>query len=220
MIDFDGIDGFDDQVEALENSLQSATGMTAAFSGELKRMGATIDELGTDVAVLSGGFSRGLKGAVDGLVDGSMTLGGALRSLRDTMLNTVYDASVKPVTDHVGGLLAQAVGGVMNGLLPFANGGAFAQGRVMPFANGGVVSGATTFAMRGATGLMGEAGPEAIMPLARSADGRLGVQAQGGSRPVNVTINVSTPDVAGFERSRGQIAAQVNRAIASGNRYS
>lgn len=220
MIDFTGIDGFDDQVEALENSLQSATGLTAAFSSELKRMGATVDELGTDVAVLSGGFSRGLKGAVDGLVDGSMTLGGALRSLRDTMLSTVYDASVKPVTDHVGGLLAQAVGGVMNGLLPFAGGGAFAQGRVLPFANGGIVSQPATFAMRGATGLMGEAGPEAIMPLARGADGRLGVQAQGGARPVTVTINVSTPDVAGFERSRGQIAAQVNRAIASGNRYS
>jgi phage-related minor tail protein len=32
---------------------------------------------------------------------------------------------------------------------------------------------------------MGEAGPEAIMPLARGADGRLGVQAQGGGRAVN-----------------------------------
>lgn len=220
MIDFDGIDGFDDQVTALETSLQNAASLTAAFNGELGRMGATIDRVGADVSVLSGGFSRGLKSAVDGLVDGSMTLGDALRGLRQTMLDTVYNAAVTPVTSHVGGLLSEAVGGVLNGLLPFADGSAFSQGRVMPFANGGVVSGATTFPMRGGVGLMGEAGPEAIMPLARGADGRLGVQAQGNARPVNVTMNVTTPDVAGFERSRGQIAAKVSRAIASGKRYS
>jgi len=73
--------------------------------------------------------------------------------------------------------------------------------------------------MRGATGLMGEAGPEAIMPLRRGADGRLGVAAAGGAaRPVNVTINVSTPDVAGFQRSQSQIAAQLGRALARGDR--
>ncbi|MCB1337046.1 MAG: phage tail tape measure protein [Maritimibacter sp.] len=223
MIDFagiDGLEGFDDQVAALEGSLQDAAALTAAFNGELGRMGATIDQLGTDVSVLSGGFSRGLKHAVDGLVDGSMTLGDSLRALRQSMLDTVYDAAVKPVTDHVGGLLAQAVGGVMNGILPFANGGAFTQGRVMPFANGGIVSSPTSFPMRGGVGLMGEAGPEAIMPLSRGSDGRLGVRTEGGGRPVSVTINVSTPDVAGFERSRGQLAAQVNRAIAGGRRYS
>ena len=90
----------------------------------------------------------------------------------------------------------------------------FSQGRVMPFAKGGVVSsGPTMFPMRGGRGLMGEAGPEAIMPLARGADGRLGVQTAGGGRPVNVTVNVSTPDVKGFERSQSQIAAQMARAL-------
>ena len=220
MIDFDGIDGFDDQVSALENSLQDATALTRAFTGELSRMGATVDALGTDVSALSSGFSRGVKGAIDGLVDGSSTLSEAFHGLRQTMLDTVYNAAVTPVTDHIGGLLSEAVGGLMNAFLPFADGGAFSQGRVMPFATGGVVSGATAFPMRGGMGLMGEAGPEAIMPLTRGADGRLGVRAQGGARPVNVTMNVTTPDVAGFERSRGQIAAQVSRAIASGKRYS
>ena len=46
-------------------------------------------------------------------------------------------------------------------------------------------------------GLMGEAGPEAIMPLARGADGKLGVRGGGGGA-VNITMNISTPDVAGF----------------------
>ncbi len=220
MAELDGIDAFDDQVAALEGSLQGASLMAAAFRGELERMGATIDVISNDVGVLSGGFSRGLKSALDGLVFGSMTLSDAFRSLRQTMIDTVYDASVRPVTDHVGGLLAEAVGGLMNALLPFADGAAFSQGRVMPFANGGVVQGPVSFPMRGGTGLMGEAGPEAIMPLARGADGKLGVQMSGGGRPMNVTINVATPDVDGFRRSQGQIAAQVSRAIARGNRFS
>jgi phage-related minor tail protein len=136
------------------------------------------------------------------------------------MISTVYDASVKPVTDHLGGLLAEAVGGVVNGLLPFAEGAPFSQGRVMPFARGGVLSGPVSFPMRGGTGLMGEAGPEAVLPLSRGANGRLGVSVEGGGRPVNVTLNIATPDVEGFSRSKGQIAAQLGRAIARGKRYS
>ncbi len=58
----------------------------------------------------------------------------------------------------------------------FADGGVFARGNVIPFARGGVVSRPTLFPI----GLMGEAGAEAIMPLSRGADGRLGVTSAGG----------------------------------------
>ena len=46
----------------------------------------------------------------------------------------------------------------------------------------------------GQTGLMGEAGPEAIMPLKRGADGKLGVATTSNSQSVTVVqnINVST----------------------------
>jgi lambda family phage tail tape measure protein len=104
-------------------------------------------------------------------------------------------------------------------MMPFAQGAGFAQGRVMPFAQGGVVSGPVAFPMRGGTGLMGEAGPEAIMPLTRGADGRLGVRSDGArGRAVSVTFNIQTPDVAGFQRSQSQIAAQMSRLLASGQR--
>jgi lambda family phage tail tape measure protein len=93
-----------------------------------------------------------------------------------------------------------------------------ASGRVHAFARGGVVDGPVAFPMRGGTGLMGEAGPEAIMPLARGADGRLGVRGAGGGPRVQVTMNISTPDVEGFQRSRSQIAAELSRALQRGGR--
>ena len=97
------------------------------------------------------------------------------------MVSSVYGIAMKPVQNALGGALAQGLNGLLGGLMPFEKGGAFAQGRVMPFAKGGVVSQPVSFPMRGATGLMGEAGPEAIMPLTRGADGRLALTVVGGA---------------------------------------
>jgi phage-related minor tail protein len=71
--------------------------------------------------------------------------------------------------------------------------------------------------MRSGIGLMGEAGPEAVMPLTRGPDGKLGVAAARPQAGPVVTVNISTPDVEGFQRSRGQVAAQLARAVSRGN---
>jgi len=62
-----------------------------------------------------------------------------------------------------------------------------AHGTAIPFAQGGVVDRPTLFPMAHGTGLMGEAGPEAVLPLKRLSSGRLGVEATGGPQ---VTVNV------------------------------
>lgn len=74
----------------------------------------------------------------------------------------------------------------------YANGAAFAGGNVVPFAQGGVVHRPTLFPMARGMGLMGEAGPEAVMPLRRDAQGRLGVHGGGASVTVNL-IGVAQP---------------------------
>ncbi|MDE2246443.1 MAG: phage tail tape measure protein, partial [Xanthomonadaceae bacterium] len=62
-----------------------------------------------------------------------------------------------------------------------AYGNVFNGGALIPHANGGVIGNPTLFPMSGGrTGLMGEAGPEAIMPLVRASTGHLGVRAVGG----------------------------------------
>ncbi len=217
-VEQDSFDELEARAQALEDSLGAAAEVTAGFDAELRRMRSSLADTGADVARLERGFSRGLRRAFDGVVLDGAKLSDALENVARSMSQTVYSAAVQPVMDHVGGWLAGGVGKLVSGLLPFADGAGFAQGRVMPFANGGVVSGPVAFPMRGGMGLMGEAGPEAIMPLARGADGKLGVRAEGGGRPVTVVMNITTPDVEGFRRSRGQIAAQMGRALSRGAR--
>ena len=217
MTDFDTAATLQEQVKALDTSFGAAATVAGAFDGELQRMRRALAETGRDMATLERGFSGGLRRAFDGVAFDGMKLSDALKTVATSMVNTTYQSALRPVTDHVGGLLSKGMGALVGGVLPFAKGGSFAQGRVMPFAAGGIVTGPTTFPMRGGMGLMGEAGPEAIMPLARGPDGKLGVRGGGGGA-VNVVINIQTPDVAGFERSQSQIAAQMVRILGQGQR--
>ena len=214
----DGLDTLADQAAALELALGATASVAATFDAELAQMRDSMIFTGKEVNTLSNGIGRGLRGAFDGLVFDGMKLSDALKSVARTMVDTVYAVAMKPVQQAVGGVIAQGMNGLLSDLFAFEKGGSFSQGRVMPFAKGGIVTGPMTFPMRGATGLMGEAGPEAIMPLARGADGRLGVQTAGGGRPVTIVMNVTTPDVQGFARSQSQMAAQMSRALARGER--
>ncbi len=207
-----------DQIIALETTLSGTTGMVSAFDGELSRMRDSLTFTGREVSLLSGGIGGGLRRAFDGLVFDGAKLSDSLRQVAQSIADTVYNIAMRPVQQALGGAIADGINGLVGGLLPFEKGGSFSQGRVMPFAKGGVVASPTPFAMRGGQGLMGEAGPEAIMPLARGPDGRLGVQAAGSAKAVTVVMNISTPDVQGFQRSQSQIAAQAQRMLARGQR--
>ena len=84
-------------------------------------------------------------------------------------------------------MFTQPLMGFIGGGLGFAKGAAFAGGEVIPFAKGGIATAPAYFPMRGGkTGLLGEAGPEAIMPLRRTNDGSLGVRATAAETTVNV----------------------------------
>jgi lambda family phage tail tape measure protein len=89
-----------------------------------------------------------------------------------------------------------------------ANGNAFAANGIVPYAMGGIVQSPTLFRYANGgvpgTGLMGEAGPEAIIPLQRGRNGKLGVAGGGGT--TNITVNV---DASGTSANNdpGQAAA-------------
>ena len=93
---------------------------------------------------------------------------------------SAYSTPIGPTqTAGAGGFYGQALGGV------WSHG-------VQKFARGGVVGGPTLFGAANGVGVMGEAGPEAIMPLQRGPNGALGVRADGiggGNVVVNVINN-------------------------------
>jgi phage-related minor tail protein len=109
------------------------------------------------------------------------------------------------------------VSSTASGPLYSANGNAFIGGNLIPFANGGVVSSPTMFPMARGMGVMGEAGPEAIMPLERGTDGRLGVRAQGGGQGgvvinQSITIDARGADPAVDQKIRAAIAIATEQA--------
>ena len=116
-------------------------------------------------------------------------------------------AVIRPLLSSLLGPLGSSVGG-MFGLTKNADGNVFRNGDVVPFAQGGVVSRPTLFPMAGGkTGLMGERGDEAVMPLTRLSNGRLGVQSQGGTAlnySSALTINAGQGGAQGFGDASSQ----------------
>jgi phage-related minor tail protein len=168
-----------------------------------------------DLQRLGDAFGRRITGAFEDAVFAGETFGSTLRGLALDMSSLMLRSALQPISSAIGGGIA----GAFQGLMPFAKGGVVGAPMPTPFAQGGVIASPVTFPLgSGRTGLAGEAGPEAILPLARGSDGRLGVRADGGSGGVTITMNISTPDADSFRRSETQIGAMLSRAAARGRR--
>ncbi len=168
-------------------------------------------------------FGRSLTSALTRSAASGRSLDGVLATLGTRLASVTARLAAAPLRAGLTSLFQNLAGDDSEGAsggepTAYARGGVFRGGRVTPFASGGVVAAPTYFPMASGTGLMGEAGPEAIMPLARGADGRLGVSAGGGARPVSVNVTIATPDPAAFRRSEAQVAATLARAVARGQR--
>ena len=128
-----------------------------------------------------------------------------LKELALRIASIAFDASMRPISTAIGG----ALGGLTSA---FAGGAA-----TKMYARGGVVGRADPVSAGRGIGLAGEAGPEAILPLARGADGRLGV-ASDGATPTVVHVTVTTPDADSFRKSEAQVTAMLARAVGRGRR--
>ncbi len=218
MADFeDEIDRLEVQLEGLEDRLAVTSDMSAVFQRELAGMQVSISGAGREASGLSRSLGTNMRHAFSDLILEGAKVSDVLRNVARSMIQTTLNGALRPVTNAVSGALTGGLTNLISGILPFEKGGVFSGGHVTPFAKGGIVGNPTNFAMRGGIGLMGEAGPEAIVPLARGADGSLGIRSGGGGG-VTVNMNISTPDAAGFKRSSSQIAAGIQRAIARGQR--
>lgn len=191
----------------MDEPVETWTVAVDADTSELRRELASASQYGRQ-------FGSALTSAFTGVAIQGRALGDVIRSLAASLSRLALNAAFKPVEQGIGSLFSH----LFSGGFAFANGAALRQGLPVPFASGGVISAPTTFPLgNGRTGLAGERGAEAILPLARGADGRLGVAASGGGA-VSISFNVSSPDADSFQRSEGQIAAMLTRAVARGQR--
>ncbi|MBI1204009.1 MAG: phage tail tape measure protein [Rhodopseudomonas sp.] len=135
----------------------------------------------------------------------------------DVLKSLVLRLSDQTVTKAFSGLannLAKGLSGLLTG-----NSDGAQTGSISAFASGGVINTPSYFPLAsGGLGLAGEAGPEAIMPLARGPDGRLGIAGGGGGQGGNITVQIATPDAASFQKSEAYITGQIARAVARGQR--
>ena len=164
-------------------------------SVELERIGDLADGVGK-------ALSRAFRGAV---LDGK-----SLNSVLGEVARSFADIALKAALQPVGALVSSAVEGLFTATNPAL--------AVKPFAKGGVLAAPTYFGLGQGLGVAGEAGAEAILPLARGSDGRLGVAGGGGA--VNVTFNVTASDARSFAASEAEISAMLLRAVKRGRRGS
>lgn len=186
---------------------------------------------------ITGAFSKGvtegkkfddvLKSIRQSLVENGLKL--ALAPLQSALSQSANNLSTSlfgnagsgsgGLLDGLGKSLSSLLGSLFGGSsTALAKGGVLSGGMVMPFAQGGVVGAPTYFPLGSGLGLMGERGSEAVMPLARGPDGKLGVRGGGSGQPLSVTVNIATPDAQSFKRSEAQVSAALARAVARGQR--
>jgi len=179
------------------------TADTSDFENKLKNMSA-----------IGQSFGRQMSRAFAGVAVEGRKIGDVLKKLALQLSQMVLKSAFKPLEKAIG----SGISGLIGGVTGFAKGGVPGNGVVQAFANGGVINSPVSFPMgRGGLGLAGESGPEAIIPLARGADGRLGVRS-GGGQGTQIIFNVTATDAASFSRSQSQISAMLYRAVSQGQR--
>lgn len=174
----------------------------AGTSQSLGDIRSSIDSVNISAARVSTTLTSAFAKAAASGQSFDKTLQGVLTSLSKMSLTT----ALQPLQQGLSALVASAFGG--GGASP----------HVTPFAQGGVVAQPTFFSSGGGVGLMGERGAEAIIPLARGPDGRLGVAGGAQAAPAHVTVNISVADADSFRKSQVQIASTLARAVARGQR--
>lgn len=176
---------------------------------ELQSMQKLLDQIDLSALRVASTLSKGFGAAIVSGKSFNDTLATIVQSLARLAIQDGVKLTTQTLTHQLAGLFANASGDT-----------ALGSAQISRNADGGVIASPTYFANGGAIGLMGERGAEAIMPLARGADGRLGVIAQsGGSRPASVVVNIAAADIESFRRSEAQLTGALARAVARGQRF-
>lgn len=205
-----GVDYQSKYSPAVVSGLETQITMTNILTEADAKRKEALEEATRQQEDLADFVANSMGDALMGIVDGTMKVKDAFKSMASDIIKELYRVLVvERMVQSIKGYLSPSPIPV-----PSANGNVFSNGSIQAYANGGVVGGPTYFPMSGGkTGLMGEAGPEAIMPLKRGANGKLGVQMEGGGQ--SVVVNQSFNFSANGDDSVKKIIAQAAPQIAN-----
>lgn len=157
-----------DPVSRMLNALHLAADAMGLFGDETEEVKTGLDRVLEEIGNSVEGWADQM---ADAIVEFARTGKLEFKELVDSILSDMLRLTIKY------GILQPLFGAFG---MEFAKGAAFDKGNIVPFARGGVVTKPAVFPLAGGAGVMGEAGPEAVIPLKRLRDGRLGVSAEGG----------------------------------------
>jgi len=163
---------------------------------------------------LARGFGSAFTRALDQALVRGKSFSEVIRTLGMRLSSMALNAAFKPIEQGLSGMFQ----GLFSSAGSSATGGGSMLGGVMPFAKGGVIATPSYFPLGNALGVAGERGAEAILPLARGSDGRLGVRAESSRAPMAVNVHVTAQDAASFRRSEAYLSGMIARAVARGER--
>jgi phage-related minor tail protein len=171
-----------------------------SFRDELSDVSLELERIGD----LADGVARTISKAFRGAIVEGHSLKGVLADIGRAFADIALRAAFKPVE----GLISGAVESLFTAMNP----------AIAPFAKGGVIAAPSYFPLGRGLGVAGEHGAEAVLPLARGSDGRLGVASAG--QGVSVTMNVTASDARSFVGAEAEVSAMLLRAVRRGSRAS
>lgn len=196
-------EGFARSAAAQANGLNGMKAAIADFMAEQQDQAGQMRGLTTE---LIGGFSDAFAQFASGAESAKKAFGGLIDSMYQQALKFVANKAIQGLFDSfstTGGGSASStpgssaggwgsiIGNIVNAFATkSANGNVFSSPSLSQY-SGQIVSKPTMFAFAHGAGLMGEAGPEAILPLRRTSQGKLGVEVSGGDSSVRGAVSVN-----------------------------
>jgi hypothetical protein len=219
---------------------QRLEGAIAGVKGELNELVDPVNQIIGAAQAIGDAFNNSFKGIISGAMTAQEALASFFQNIADYFLDMAAQIIAKmiqmAILNAVVGLLPGGAAsstktnsiqsgsdfGLKGNIISmggpdFAAKGAYFAGGVAKFAMGGIVDKPTMFAYAdggaGRFGLMGEAGPEAIMPLKRGPNGRLGVEASGGGTNVVVNVDASGSSAQGNQADASALGRAIGAAV-------
>ena len=218
------IDGQSLSLEQVTEHLTNATQEAFNFKESFAELAESALDLETNIGerLITGIDSMG-DAFADLVVDGKSSFAeltvSILKDIQKMVIKALFFKAIMGAKNFLGfgdgGVVDGAGNEIQNVTAVAAKGQVLAKNKIVPYAYGGVVSRPTLFPMANGAGLMGEAGPEAILPLRRNKQGKLGVETNGATsnNVVNVSVNASGTSAQGNSLKANQLGKMIGSAI-------